>query len=58
MGYPQGWISAVPGITHHSAAKLYGNGVVPLQGAHAFAHLLDVLDGSNDVLSAIPLEVG
>lgn len=43
MGYPDGWISEVPGITVQTAAKLYGNGVVPHQGARAFAHLVDVL---------------
>jgi DNA (cytosine-5)-methyltransferase 1 len=39
MGLPAGWISGVPGMKLSTGVKLGGNGVVPLQGATAFAQL-------------------
>jgi DNA (cytosine-5)-methyltransferase 1 len=44
MGLPAGWITDVPGLSRSAQLKLAGNGVVPQQGAAAFAHLLDRMD--------------
>jgi DNA (cytosine-5)-methyltransferase 1 len=40
MGFPDGWVSEVPGIGHRTATKLCGNAVFPLQGAMALRELL------------------
>ncbi|GAA4551890.1 hypothetical protein GCM10023192_80300 [Amycolatopsis samaneae] len=44
MGLPDGWITAVPGLTRSQQLKLAGNGVVPAQAVAAFRYLLGVLD--------------
>jgi len=46
MGLPDGWVTAVPGVTRSQALKALGNGVVPAQAAAAVRHLLDVRAGS------------
>jgi DNA (cytosine-5)-methyltransferase 1 len=40
MGYPEGWITDVPGVTWNETLKACGNGVVPQQGAAAVRWLL------------------
>lgn len=37
MCLPDGWVTDVPGVTRNEALKALGNGVVPLQAAHAIA---------------------
>jgi DNA (cytosine-5)-methyltransferase 1 len=44
MGFPDGWVSDVPGIGHRAATKLCGNAVFPLQGAMAFKELLAMIE--------------
>jgi DNA (cytosine-5)-methyltransferase 1 len=44
MGFPDGWVSEVPGIGHRTATKLCGNAVFPLQGAMALRELLAVTE--------------
>lgn len=44
MGLPEGWITAVPGLTRTQQIKLGGNGVVTLQAVAAYRYLLDVLE--------------
>jgi DNA (cytosine-5)-methyltransferase 1 len=44
MGLPEGWLTAVPGLTRTQQIKLGGNGVVPRQAAAAYRYLLDVLE--------------
>jgi DNA (cytosine-5)-methyltransferase 1 len=44
MGLPDGWITAVPGLTRTQQIKLGGNGVVPRQAVAAYRYLLDVLE--------------
>ena len=41
MMQPAGWITDVPGVTRNQALKALGNGVVPLQAAHALRVMLD-----------------
>lgn len=36
MGLPEGWVTAVPGITRKAALRALGNGVVPQQAESAF----------------------
>jgi DNA (cytosine-5)-methyltransferase 1 len=43
MGLPDGWITAVPGLSRNAQLRLAGNGVVPQQAAAAFAHLIPLL---------------
>jgi DNA (cytosine-5)-methyltransferase 1 len=43
MGLPDGWITAVPGLSRNAQLKLAGNGVCPQQAAAAFAHLIPLL---------------
>lgn len=43
MGLPEGWVTAVPGITRNQALKMLGNGIVAQQAAAAVAHLLPLL---------------
>ncbi|MEO6089266.1 MAG: DNA (cytosine-5-)-methyltransferase [Umezawaea sp.] len=43
MGLPDGWVSAVPGVSVNQALGLCGNGVVPLQGETAVRALVEVL---------------
>jgi hypothetical protein len=40
MGLPAGWVTDVPDLTRNQQLRLLGNGVVPAQGAAAFALLL------------------
>ena len=40
MCLPDGWVTAVPGITRAAALRLLGNGVIPPHGQAAAAHLL------------------
>jgi DNA (cytosine-5)-methyltransferase 1 len=42
MGLPAGWVTAVPGVPRTAQLAILGNGVVPQQGAAAFADLLEV----------------
>ena len=39
MCLPDGWVTDVPGITRNEALRALGNGVVPMQAAHAL-HLM------------------
>lgn len=39
MGWPQGWVTDVPGLTRNDQLKICGNGVVPQQAAAALAWL-------------------
>jgi DNA (cytosine-5)-methyltransferase 1 len=40
MGLPDGWVTAIPGLTRNQQLKTLGNGVVPQQAAHALTTLL------------------
>jgi len=40
MCLPDGWVTAVPGITRAAALRLLGNGVIPPHGQAAAAQLL------------------
>lgn len=42
MGWPEGWVTDVPGLSWSSQLRLLGNGVVPQQAAAALRVLLDV----------------
>lgn len=42
MGYPEGWITDVPGVTWNETLKACGNGVVPQQGAAAVRWLVQM----------------
>lgn len=44
MGLPDGWITAVPGLSRSAQLKLAGNGVVKHQAVAAYRYLLDVLE--------------
>jgi len=44
MGLPDGWITAVPGLSRAAQLKLAGNGVVTQQAIAAFRHLLALLN--------------
>lgn len=44
MGLPNGWITAVPGLSRAQQLRLAGNGVVPQQAIAAYRYLLDVLN--------------
>jgi len=41
MGWPEGWVTDVPGITRNDALRICGNGVVPQQASAALRVLLD-----------------
>lgn len=41
MGWPDGWVTNVPGITRNDALRICGNGVVPQQAAAALRWLLN-----------------
>ena len=41
MCLPDGWVTDVPGITRNEALKALGNGVVPVQAAHALRLMLN-----------------
>jgi DNA (cytosine-5)-methyltransferase 1 len=40
QGLPEGWVTAVPGLSRNEQLKLLGNGVVPAQAAAALEWLL------------------
>jgi len=42
MGWPDGWVTKVPGISRNDALRIIGNGVVPAQAATALRWLLAV----------------
>jgi DNA (cytosine-5)-methyltransferase 1 len=41
MGLPDGWVTAVPGLTRQQKLRILGNGCVPQQVAEALRLLLD-----------------
>lgn len=47
MGLPDGWVTAVAGLSRTAQLRIIGNGLVPAQGAFALLLLLDaaVADG-------------
>jgi DNA (cytosine-5)-methyltransferase 1 len=45
MGWPDGWVTAVPGITRSDQIKLCGNGVVTQQAAWAARYLMAAIAG-------------
>lgn len=40
MGLPDGWVTAVPGLTRNQQLMLLGNGVVPTQAVAALRLLM------------------
>jgi DNA (cytosine-5)-methyltransferase 1 len=40
MGWPEGWVTDVPGVSDEDAIKICGNGVVPQQAAAAVRFML------------------
>jgi len=42
MGWPEGWVTDVPGIKRSDALRIVGNGVCPQQATAALAYLLTV----------------
>ena len=42
MGWPEGWVTQVPGISRNDALRIIGNGVVPQQATAALRWLLNV----------------
>lgn len=40
MGWPEGWMTDVPGLSNSDQIKICGNGVVPQQAAAALGYLL------------------
>ena len=44
MGLPEGWVTAVPGLSRNEQIKLLGNGVVPQQCAAAIRGLLQMVE--------------
>jgi DNA (cytosine-5)-methyltransferase 1 len=43
QGLPEGWVTAVPGLSRNDQLRLLGNGVLPLQCAAALRHLATTL---------------
>jgi len=41
MGLPDGWVTAVPGLSRTAMLRIIGNGLLPAQGALALLLLLD-----------------
>lgn len=41
MGWPEGWVTGVPGLSRNDQLKLCGNGVVVQQAVPALRHLMD-----------------
>ena len=39
MGLPDGWVTDTPGLTYPDMLRLLGNGIIPAQGAAAYAEL-------------------
>ena len=46
MCLPDGWVTDVPGITRNEALRALGNGVVPMQAAHALHLMLNRARGA------------
>lgn len=46
MGWPQGWVTAVPGISRNDALRIIGNGVCPQQAIHALQWLLHIAEAA------------
>jgi DNA (cytosine-5)-methyltransferase 1 len=44
MGWPEGWVTEVPGITRNDALKICGNGVCPQQAAAALRYLITIAE--------------
>jgi DNA (cytosine-5)-methyltransferase 1 len=44
MGWPDGWVTAVPGISRNDKLRIIGNGVVPQQAAAALQWLLTIAE--------------
>lgn len=42
MGLPEGWVTAVPGLSRGDMLRLLGNGVVPQQASAGLRWLLAV----------------
>jgi DNA (cytosine-5)-methyltransferase 1 len=42
MGWPDGWVTAVPGISRNEQLRIIGNGVVPQQAISALDWLLNI----------------
>lgn len=42
MGWPEGWVTAVPGVSRTDALRIIGNGVCPQQAVAAIRELLGV----------------
>jgi DNA (cytosine-5)-methyltransferase 1 len=42
MGWPEGWVTQVPGISRNDALRIVGNGVCPQQAHAALIYLLSV----------------
>lgn len=42
MGWPRGWVTAVPGLTFEDQLRICGNGVVPQQATLALRILLGI----------------
>lgn len=40
MGFPEGWITDIPGVGNNDALALCGNAVIPAQCAYALTLLL------------------
>jgi DNA (cytosine-5)-methyltransferase 1 len=43
MGWPEGWCTAVPGLSHNDMIRIMGNGIVPQQGYAACHYLASYL---------------
>lgn len=46
MGWPDGWVTGVPGISRNDQLRIIGNGVVPQQAMAALSWLLSVCNQS------------
>lgn len=42
MGWPEGWVTKIPGISRSSQLRIIGNGVVPQQALSAINQLLNI----------------
>lgn len=46
MGIPEGFVTAVPGLSRSAQFRILGNGVVPQQAAAALAVLFDRMESA------------
>jgi hypothetical protein len=46
MGFPEGWVTRVPGLTRADQLRIIGNGCVPQQAAMALRILLDRMEST------------